>query len=96
VLAIDPRHSDALVNLALAQEAAGQAGDAQLSLRRALEINPRNAAAHYNLAQQYEKAGEPALAIDHYRQFVQLAGPEQAPYVADVRARIQALARGNR
>ncbi len=96
VLALDPRHSDALVNLALAQEAAGQPGDAQLSLRRALEIDPRHAAAHYNLAQAYDKAGETGLAADHYRQFLQYAGPEQAAYLADVRARLQALARGTR
>jgi Tfp pilus assembly protein PilF len=96
VLALDPRRSDALVNLALAQAAAGLPGDAQLSLRRALEIDPHHAAAHYNLAQAYDKAGEARLAADHYRQFLQYAGPEQAVYLADVRARLQALARGTR
>ena len=48
-LTLDPRNGDALVNLALAQKASGQQGDAQGSLRRALELNPRSAAAHYNL-----------------------------------------------
>ena len=95
-LAIDPRQSDALVNLALAQDASGQTGEATLTLRRALEINPRHAAAHYNLAQQYERAGEPGLAIDHYRQFLQYADAAQAAYVSDVRARILALTRGTR
>lgn len=96
VLAIEPRQSDALVNLGLAQGAAGQTGEAKLSLRRALEIDPHHAAAHYNLAQAYEKSGEPGLAVDHYRQFLQFAGTEQTAYVADVRARIQALTRGRR
>jgi Tfp pilus assembly protein PilF len=95
-LATDPRQSDALVNLALAQDAAGQPGDAQLSLRRALEITPSHPAAHYNLAQVYERTGELALAIEHYREFLQFAGPRQAGYVADARARLQALARGNK
>jgi Tfp pilus assembly protein PilF len=95
-LAIDPRQSDAMVNLALAQDAAGQAADSALTLRRALELNPRHAVAHYNLAQQYERAGEIGLAIDHYRQFLQYAGSDQTPYLADVRARVAALSRGNK
>jgi len=90
-LRIDPRSEDAYVNLGLAQAAAGQAGDARGSLTRALEIDKHNAAAHYNLALQYEKTGETGLALDHYRQFLQYAGPEQAASFADVRARMQAL-----
>jgi Tfp pilus assembly protein PilF len=91
-LQIDPRNPDAMVNLSLAQQAGGQSGDAQGSLRRALELDPRNAAAHYNLARQFEAAGEAAAAIDHYKQFIQYASPEQAAYAADVRARVTALA----
>jgi Tfp pilus assembly protein PilF len=96
VLAIEPGQSDALVNLGLAQAATGQPGEAKLSLTRALEIDPHHAAAHYNLAQVYEKSGESRLAVDHYRQFLQFAGTDQTAYVADVRARIQALTRGRR
>jgi Tfp pilus assembly protein PilF len=80
------------VNLSLAQHAAGQAGDAQGSLRRALEIDPRNAAAHYNMALQFEAAGEASAAIDHYNKFIQYASPEQITYAADVRARLAVLA----
>ena len=72
------------MNRSLAQHALGQAGDAQGSLRRALEIDPHNAAAHYNLARQFEAAGETSAAIDHYKQFIQYASPEQAAYAADV------------
>jgi Tfp pilus assembly protein PilF len=81
-----------MVNLSLAQNAAGQAGDAQGSLRRALEIDPHNAAAHYNLARQFDAAGEASAAIDHYQQFIQYASPDQTAYAADVRARLAALA----
>jgi Flp pilus assembly protein TadD len=88
---LDGHNSDAYVNLALAQAAAGQPSDARSSLTRALEIDKHNAPAHYNLALQYEKAGEVALALDHYRAFLQYAGPEQSAYAADVRARVQAL-----
>lgn len=94
--ALDPRHGDAFVNLALAQEAAGLPRDAQLSLRRALELDPHQPAAHYNLARTYERSGEAALAVEHYRQFLQFAGPEQADYIADARTRVQALTRGNK
>jgi hypothetical protein len=31
--------------------------------------------------------------LDHYRAFLQYAGPEQAGYAADVRSRVQALER---
>jgi len=90
-LAIDSLNGDALVNLALAQKASGQPGDAQRSLRRALELDPRSAAAHYNLARQYEEIGEAARAFEHYRLFLQYAGPEQSAYAPDVRQRIQVL-----
>ena len=88
---LDGRSADAYVNLALALSAAGQTSDARSSLSRALEIDRHNAAAHYNLALEYEKAGEVALALDHYRAFLQYAGPEQAAYAADVRSRMQTL-----
>jgi predicted O-linked N-acetylglucosamine transferase (SPINDLY family) len=90
---LDGRNADAYVNLALAQAAAAQTADARSSLMRALEIDKHHAAAHYNLALQSEKAGEMALALDHYRAFLQYAGPEQAGYAADVRSRVQALER---
>jgi tetratricopeptide (TPR) repeat protein len=90
---LDGRNADAYVNLALAQAAGGQTSDARASLTRALEIDTHHAAAHYNLALQYEKAGEIALALDHYRAFLQYVGPEQAGYAADVRSRVQALER---
>jgi len=90
---LDGRNADAYVNLALEQAAAAQTADARSSLMRALEIDKQHAAAHYNLALQSEKAGEIALALDHYRAFLQYAGPEQAGYAPDVRSRVQALER---
>ena len=58
---------------------------------QAIDFDARNAAAHYNLARQYEEAGEAARALEHYRLFLQYAGPEQEPYALDVRARVQTL-----
>ena len=90
-LALDPRNSGAMVNLALAQQGAGRPAEADASLRRAIALDPQNAAAHYNLARQYDRIGEVGLALDHYRQFLQYAGPDQATYAPDVRDRVQAL-----
>jgi len=89
VLRVDPRNVDGFVNLALAQKGVGQVADSQISLRRALELDPHHPLAHYNLARQYEDGGETVRALEHYRQFLQYAGPEQEPYAADVRARLQ-------
>jgi Tfp pilus assembly protein PilF len=90
-LALQPRDVDAMVNLALAEKANGQLADARDSLIKALALDPRNAAAHYNLAIQDEEAGDASRAIDHYRAFLQYAGPDQAARAPEVRARIDAL-----
>jgi tetratricopeptide (TPR) repeat protein len=66
--------------------------EAGREFQRVIAIDPRNAAAHYNLARQFEAAGEPAAAIDHYRQFLDYAGPEPSAYAADARVRLAALA----
>jgi Tfp pilus assembly protein PilF len=89
VLRVDPRNVDGFVNLALAQKGAGQVADSRISLRRALELDPHHALAHYNLARQYDDGGETVRALEHYRQFLQYAGPEQEPYAAEVRARLK-------
>jgi Tfp pilus assembly protein PilF len=91
VLRVDPRNVDAFVNLALAQKGGGQVADSQISLRRALELDPHHALAHYNLARQYEDGGETLRAFEHYRQFLQYAGPEQEPYAAEVRTRLKRM-----
>ena len=71
-LAADPRNVESLVNLALAQKAAGRAADARDLLRRAVGIDPRNAGAHYNLAVVADEAGDAAMAVEHYRAFLKL------------------------
>jgi Tfp pilus assembly protein PilF len=90
-LRIAPRSVDTLVNLALARKAAGQDADARALLVRALGVDPHSAAAHYNLAIEDETAGEAARALDHYRAFIQYAGPEYSSRLADVRTRIASL-----
>ena len=47
--------------------------------------------AHFVSPAQFEAAGEASAAIDHYKQFIQYASPEQAAYAADVRTRLAAL-----
>ena len=91
IIAADPENVDALVNLALAQSALKQSGAAQETLMRAIGIEPRHAVAHYNLARLYEDERESAKAIDHYRAFLQYAGPEHGAIIPEVNRRVAAL-----
>jgi tetratricopeptide (TPR) repeat protein len=90
-VAQDPNNIEALTNLSLALKAAGRAEEARETLQRALGISGRYAPAHYNLALLYEERGELQRAIDHYEQFVTMAGPDNATLSVEVRTRVQAL-----
>ena len=91
--ALDSHRVDALVNLGLAERSIGQLDTAKEILMSALNREPHNAAAHYNLAQLYDQTNEPARAVEHYRLFLENAGPEHAGRAPAVRARIAALTR---
>jgi Tfp pilus assembly protein PilF len=92
-LIIDPGNLDARVNLALAERSSGQVDLAKETLLDVLNRAPANAPAHYNLAQLYDQTNEPARAVEHYRLFLEHAGPDHADRAAPVRARIAALSR---
>ena len=91
-LGIDPRNVESLVNLSLAEKDGGNAEDARASLLHALELDPRSAEAHYNLALMADETGDKALALTHYRAFLQYANdhPDLVPLV---RARVDVLSR---
>jgi tetratricopeptide (TPR) repeat protein len=93
VLAQDPRDVDALVNLALVERAGEDDERAKDLLIRALSVAPRNAWAHYNLAVVFDHSGEVARAVEHYRAFLDNAGPDVSVRAPDVRARLDALTR---
>lgn len=93
VLAQTPRDVDALVNLALVETAGEDYARAKDLLIRALAIAPRNAWAHYNLAVVFDHSGEVARAVEHYRAFLDNAGPDVSARAPDVRARLDALTR---
>jgi tetratricopeptide (TPR) repeat protein len=92
VLAQDPRSVDALVNLALVEREQSPER-AKERLLQALGIAPRNPWAHYNLAVVFDQSGEVARAVEHYRSFLEYAGPEVSARAPDVRARLDALTR---
>ena len=96
MLAQDPSHVDALVNLALAEKAAARPEQAKETLLRALVIDRRSAPAHYNLAVLFEATGEAARAVEHYRAFLEHAGTGFADRAPEVRARLDVLSRGLR
>jgi Tfp pilus assembly protein PilF len=91
-LRIDPRNVESLVNLSLAQRDTANVDLARGSLTQALEIDPRSAEAHYNLALMADEAGDRALALTHYRAFLQY-GNEHPELVPQVRARLDVLSR---
>jgi Tfp pilus assembly protein PilF len=92
-LDLDRRNVDALVNLAIADERLGQRERAKAGLLQALTIDPRSALAHYNLGVLYDETGEAALAIQHYRSFLDHASVAYARRAADVRLRLNTLSR---
>ena len=66
-----PRDAVAAVNLALVllEQHRAEAGAAEL--QRALVLDPGNGAAHYNFANLLRNSGQPARALDHFRQAAQ-------------------------
>lgn len=80
-----------LINLGLAQKAAGWPERAAETLLSALSISPHSALAHYNLAVLYDGSGERARASEHYRAFLEHRGSAYASQAADVEARLAAL-----
>lgn len=93
VISRDPQGVDAIVNLALAEKSAGRPDVAMETLIRAIVVDQRNAPAHYNLAVLYEQAREAARAVEHYRAFLDCAGPEHAAIATEVRGRLAELAK---
>ncbi len=80
-LGLDPRNSDALLNLASIQRAEGKTADAELLVQRALQVDPNSIAALSQLAEIRRDAGdldealrlfEEALAIDDSLPFLHL------------------------
>lgn len=92
ILAQEPRNADALVNLALVEQAAAPESARELLLR-ALALAPRHSGAHYNLAVLYDGTGDSRRALDHYRAFLDAAAPEHSARAAEVRARVAVLSR---
>ena len=81
------------MNLALVEKASGRLESAKELLIRAVGVSPRNGWAHYNLAVVFDHSGEVARAVEHYRSFLEHAGPEVSARAPDVRARLDALTR---
>jgi len=92
-LKLEPANLDARVNLALAERSSGRLDAAKETLLDVLNRAPANAPAHYNLAQLYDQTNEPARAVEHYRLFLEHAGPDHVDRAAPVRARIAALSK---
>ena len=93
VLSVDPRNIEALVNLAVSAKEAGHRDEARAALTKALELDSRNPDAHYNLALVEDEAGNGALAVSHYKSFLQYGAIAHADLMAEVRKRVDMLNR---
>jgi len=78
-VAHDPYDADSRLLLGLAEERAGQRGEAEACYRRTLELRPDDAMAHNNLANLCDASGRAGEAERHYRQATTL-DPNAAVY----------------
>lgn len=72
VLAIHPKHSDAINNLGNAYQIKGDLFAAGESYKKAISINSKNCEAHYNMGLILHKRGDLNAAIDSFQNAVEI------------------------
>ena len=94
-LACDPDQAEARYDLATLLYETGDIELAASELRRVVQSAPAFADAHYNLATALERLGSRRQAREHLERYLALvaegATVEQAPWIADARARLGKL-----
>lgn len=85
-VALDPKYSDAYLQLGIMQAAQKDYGGAIAYYRKALEADPQNSEAHYRLGVVYDRTGEPALAKAEYQMHEQIDAANAAQVEAQRRA----------
>ena len=90
-LALDPGHVGARVSLAQQFVSVGSYAQARQLLEAVLAANPGLPEATYALGQTLEQLGDRPGAVRAYQSFVDTAPASLAPYVDNVRRRIDAL-----
>src|SRR5438094_4157322 len=70
ILAVDPRHVDALRLLGLVAQAVGKNDVAVELIRQALKFHPRSAEAWNDLAGVYTETGKSAEALEAFRKAI--------------------------
>lgn len=73
-LTLQPDYADAYVARGQASTLMGYISHALIDLKRAVEIAPYVADAHYHLGNAYEKSNDEDRALQHYREYMKLAG----------------------
>jgi tetratricopeptide (TPR) repeat protein len=73
-VALDPRLTNAFLELGILLSDAGRYEEAIRELRRAVSLEPDLAQAHYRLAGAYQRTGQRALAAEELKKFTQLKG----------------------
>jgi tetratricopeptide (TPR) repeat protein len=91
-LAIDPKNVESMVHLSTVEKTSGRKDEARQWLARAMLIDPHNPEALYNLGLLEDEAGNSEQAQSLYRAFLEYGAASHPALVAQVRARIDALA----
>ena len=92
-LRINPTNVESSVNIGMIYFLAERWDEALNAFQQALRYDPRSAEAHYNLGLFWERHGDPDRALQDYRKFIELAGPQHAQLVARVSEHLRQLER---
>jgi tetratricopeptide (TPR) repeat protein len=82
VLALDPNHTQALLNLAAAYSCLDRLDESIEMLERVLRINPQHPDGHYNLATAYLRRGNRTRAMEELRK--ELEVNPRSPHAPDL------------
>lgn len=87
VLELNPDYSEAYNNLGIYYQLRKDYGGAVRMFEMSLKVNPYNAETYYNLALLFEAKGDSNGARVNFLKFIELAGPEYAGTVKEVKKR---------
>ncbi len=88
-----PEYAECLNNLGALKVAQEATLDAALYFRKAIDLKPNYADAYFNLAVLMENEGNYKSAVDNYKNFLKYAGDADEALIAQVRERIEELAK---
>ncbi|MGE5073904.1 MAG: tetratricopeptide repeat protein [Anaerolineae bacterium] len=90
-VALDPNFADAYIQLAYAQQRAGDNAGAMASAKKALELNPSNVTYYFTIADMYLHAGKIEDGLGLYRALTKSSDPAVAARASEGVSRIERM-----